>query len=129
MRVLIIDDSRAMRTILSHMLRQLGFDVSEATNGREALARLDELDRVDLALVDWNMPEMNGIEFVRKVRAESRYNDMRLMMVTTETEIEQVATALQAGANEYVMKPFTKEVVQEKLELLGLLCDQTPATS
>ncbi len=129
MRVLIIDDSRAMRTILSHMLRQLGFDVSEATNGREALARLGELDRVDLALVDWNMPEMNGIEFVRKVRADSRYNDLLLMMVTTETEVQQVAAALQAGANEYVMKPFTKEVVQEKLAVLGLLCDQTPATS
>ena len=129
MRVLIIDDSRAMRTILSHMLRQLGFDVSEATNGREALARLGELDRVDLALVDWNMPELNGIEFVRKVRADSRYNDLLLMMVTTETEVQQVAVALQAGANEYVMKPFTKEVVQEKLAVLGLLCDQTPATS
>ena len=129
MRVLIIDDSRAMRTILSHMLRQLGFDVSEATNGREALARLGELDRVDLALVDWNMPELNGIEFVRKVRADSRYNDLLLMMVTTETEVQQVAAALQAGANEYVMKPFTKEVVQEKLAVLGLLCDQTPATS
>lgn len=129
MRVLIIDDSRAMRTILSHMLRQLGFDVSEASNGREALTRLDELDRVDLALVDWNMPEMNGIEFVRSVRAEARYNELRLMMVTTETEIEQVATALQAGANEYVMKPFTKDVVREKLELLGFACDQTQTTS
>ncbi len=129
MHVLIIDDSRAMRTILSHMLRQLGFEVSEACNGREALARLGELDRVDLALVDWNMPEMNGIEFVRKVRAESRYSDMRLMMVTTETEVEQVATALQAGANEYVMKPFTKDVIHEKLELLGLVCDQSSATA
>ena len=129
MRVLVIDDSRAMRSILSHMLRQLGFDVSEATNGREALARLSELERVDLALVDWNMPEMNGIEFVRTVRADSRYNDLPLMMVTTETEVQQVAVALQAGANEYIMKPFTKEVVQEKLVVLGLLCDQLPTTS
>src|SRR5258707_6121445 len=104
MHVLIIDDSRAMRSILSHILRQLGCEVSEACNGRDALGRLGQIDRVDLALVDWNMPEVNGIEFVRQVRADARYNDLRLMMVTTETEASQVATALQAGANEYVMK-------------------------
>ena len=129
MHVLVVDDSRAMRSILSHILRQLGCEVSEACNGRDALGRLGQLDRVDLALVDWNMPELNGIEFVRQVRADARFNDLRLMMVTTETESSQVATALQAGANEYVMKPFTKDVIQEKLELLGLLCDRTSSTS
>lgn len=128
MHVLIVDDSRAMRSILSHILRQLGCDVSEACNGREAWDRLEELVRVELALVDWNMPEMNGIEFVRKVRADARYDDLRLMMVTTETNAEEVATALQEGANEYVMKPFSKQVMQEKLELLGLLCDRTSTT-
>jgi len=129
MHVLIVDDSRAMRSILSHILRQLGLRVSEAANGREALDRLQELDQVQLVLVDWNMPQMNGLEFVRKVRANSRYNDLRLMMVTTETEASQLVTALEAGANEYVMKPFTKDVILEKLELLGLLCDPTAATS
>jgi len=129
MHVLIVDDSRAMRSILSHILRQLGCEVSEACNGRDALERLAQLDRVDLALVDWNMPEMNGIDFVRKVRADDRHNEMRLIMVTTETEISQVATALEAGANEYVMKPFTKDVIQEKLELLGLLCARTSTDS
>ncbi|MBX9790467.1 MAG: response regulator [Pirellulales bacterium] len=125
MHVLIVDDSRAMRSILSHILRQLGLEVSEAANGREALDRLQELDQVQLALVDWNMPHMNGLEFVRQVRADSRFDDLRLMMVTTETEASQLVTALEAGANEYVMKPFTKDVVQEKLKLMGLLCDVT----
>jgi two-component system chemotaxis response regulator CheY len=111
------------------MLRQLGFDVSEAANGREALERLAQLEHVDLALVDWNMPEMNGIDFVRKVRTEPKYHDLRLMMVTTETEASQVTAALGAGANEYVMKPFTKDVIQEKLELMGLMCGSTSATT
>ncbi len=129
MKALVIDDSRAMRSILSHILRQLGCDVSEACNGRDALRQLGDLDQVELALVDWNMPELNGIDFVRQVRADARYDGLRLMMVTTETETSQVAMALQAGANEYVMKPFTKDIIREKLELLGLLCDPTSATS
>ena len=123
MHVLIIDDSRAMRTILKHILGELGISVTEAGNGREALARLQEANRFDLALIDWNMPEMNGIDFVRAVRALARYDDLRLMMVTTETEAEHVAVAIEAGANEYVMKPFSKDVIREKLELLGLTCD------
>ena len=129
MHVLIVDDSRAMRSILSHILRQFGCEVSEACNGRDAWDRLGQLDRVELALVDWNMPEVNGIEFVRKVRADARYNDLRLMMVTTETDVSQVSIALQAGADEYVMKPFNKDVIQEKLELLGLSCDRASTTS
>ena len=74
----------------------------------------------DLALVDWNMPEMNGLEFVRSVRANSRFDHVPLMMVTTETDMERVSSALEAGANEYVMKPFTKDVILEKLQLLGM---------
>lgn len=129
MHALIVDDSRAMRSILSHILRQLGCEVTEAKDGRDGLTQLGRLDRVDLALVDWNMPEMNGIQFVRSVRADARYKDLPLIMVTTETEVAQVALALQDGANEYVMKPFTKEVIQEKLELLGLLCHPASTTA
>lgn len=120
MRALIIDDSRATRTILGRILKEIGFEVSEAGHGREALERLKESGPPDLALVDWNMPEMNGFEFVRAVRADHAYDSMCLMMVTTETEMEQVARALEAGANEYVMKPFTKDVILEKLDLLGI---------
>jgi two-component system chemotaxis response regulator CheY len=75
---------------------------------------------VELALVDWNMPGMNGLEFVQAVRAEHSYDGILLMMVTTETEMDQVAKALAAGANEYVMKPFTQEVILEKLQMLGV---------
>lgn len=120
MRALVVDDSRATRTILRQILKEIGFEVSEAGHGREALERLKEIGTPDLALVDWNMPEMNGFEFVRAVRADHAYDSMRLMMVTTETEMEQVAKALEAGANEYVMKPFTKDVILEKLDLLGI---------
>ena len=120
MRALIIDDSKAMRSILARMLRRLDFEVVEAANGREALERLKGLGKVDLALVDWNMPEMNGFDFVRAVRSEHIYDGVLLMMVTTETEMENVVRALAAGANEYVMKPFTQEVILEKLQIFGM---------
>lgn len=120
MHALVIDDSRAMRMILKQILQEMGFQVSEAGNGREALDRLRQMEKADIALVDWNMPEMNGFEFVCAVRAEAAYNDVRLMMVTTESEMSQMVKALEAGANEYVMKPFTKEVIREKLAILGI---------
>ena len=120
MRALIIDDSKAMRSILGRMLRGLGFEVVEAVNGRDAIKRLHETEKVELALVDWNMPEMSGFEFIRAVRAEHSYDGVLLVMVTTETEMEQVSKALEAGANEYVMKPFTQEVILEKLQMLGM---------
>jgi two-component system chemotaxis response regulator CheY len=119
-RALIIDDSKAMRSILGRMLRGLGFEVVEAVNGRDAIKRLHETEKVELALVDWNMPEMSGFEFIRAVRAEHSYDGVLLVMVTTETEMEQVSKALEAGANEYVMKPFTQEVILEKLQMLGM---------
>jgi two-component system chemotaxis response regulator CheY len=102
------------------MLRGLDFEVVEAANGRQALERLQEIGKVDLALVDWNMPEMSGLEFIRKVRAEHTYDGVLLMMVTTETEMANVVRALAAGANEYVMKPFTQEVIVEKLQIFGM---------
>ena len=120
MRALIIDDSKAMRSILARMLRALEFEVVEAANGREAMERLQANGKFDLALVDWNMPEMNGFEFVRAVRAKQMYDGVLLMMVTTETEMENVVRALATGANEYVMKPFTPEVILEKLRIFGM---------
>jgi two-component system chemotaxis response regulator CheY len=119
-KALIIDDSKAMRSILSRMLQGLGFEVLEASNGREGLQRLQSIGKVDLALVDWNMPEMNGLEFIRAVRGEQSYDGVLLMMVTTETEMENVVRALAAGANEYVMKPFTQEIILEKLQIFGM---------
>jgi two-component system chemotaxis response regulator CheY len=118
MQALVVDDSRTIRVIVGKILREIGFEVFEAGNGREALELLKEIGKTDLALVDWNMPEMNGFDFVRAVRAECAYDDMNLVMVTTQTEISQVVKALEAGADEYVMKPFTKDVILEKLEIL-----------
>jgi len=120
-RALVIDDSKAIRLILGKMLREMGFEIFEAGNGRQAVERLKEVGKVEIALVDWNMPEMNGYEFVCEVRKDANYNDMLLMMVTTETEMSQVIKALEAGANEYVMKPFTKDIIKEKLTLLGVV--------
>lgn len=120
MRALVIDDSRAIRLILSRTLQELGFQTLEAANGKEALAVLEREGPVELALVDWNMPEMNGLEFVQAARARPAWGSMRMMMVTTETEMERVVKALEAGADEYVMKPFTREVIAEKLSILGL---------
>ena len=120
MRALVIDDSRAVRSIIRGILKGCGFDVVEAADGQEALDRLHEIDHADLALVDWNMPVMNGLEFVQAVRADSAYDDMPLMMVTTESGMYHMILALESGANEYVMKPFTKEVLREKIELLGI---------
>ena len=118
MQSLVIDDSRAMRLILARMLRELGFEVAEASNGREGLEQLAPV-RPDLMLVDWNMPEMTGIEFLEAMRRPPYESGAKVVMVTTETEIPQVLRALGAGADEYLMKPFTKEAVLDKLHLLG----------
>jgi two-component system chemotaxis response regulator CheY len=128
MQAMVIDDSRAMRLILARIAGQLGFDVIQAGNGREALDRLEELDTTpELALVDWNMPEMNGLEFIVAVRKEPKYKSMTLMMVTTESEQGQIVRALAAGAHEYVIKPFTPDAIVEKLALLGLVKNGDPA--
>jgi two-component system chemotaxis response regulator CheY len=119
---LIIDDSRAIRRILGATMRSLGFEVCEAANGREALDRLRCLSSpVRLMLVDWNMPEMNGLEFVIEVRQDETFESTVIVMVTTETAVDQMVRALEAGANEYIMKPFTKDVIADKLRLLGLV--------
>jgi two-component system chemotaxis response regulator CheY len=119
---MIIDDSRAMRLILRRIVTQLGFEVHEAGNGKEALDLLVTVDPMpQVALIDWNMPVMNGLEFVTAVRSQERFRQMTLMMVTTESEHGQIVRALAAGAHEYVIKPFTPEAIAEKLALLGLV--------
>lgn len=118
-QALVIDDSRAVRMIVGNILREQGFEVHEAVHGQDGLERLQENPEIGLVLVDWNMPVMDGLEFIQAVRRASRWDSVRLVMVTTETEAEQVQRAMSAGANEYVMKPFTPEVLVAKLSLLG----------
>lgn len=106
--------------MLSRFMVELGYECSEAGHGKDALARLGEGPMPDVILCDWNMPEMNGLELVKAVRADARYADVKIVMATTETESSQVSDAMTAGANEYLMKPFTKESLQGKLGILGL---------
>ena len=122
MRAIVVDDSRAMRTILRKMLTDIGFlEVLEAEHGVAALDTLNGAgDPPALALVDWNMPEMNGLELIQAMRAERRYDRTRLMMVTSETNPRHVFDALKAGVDEYAMKPITREVIEDKLGLMGL---------
>ena len=120
MKALVVDDSRSMRAILTKQLRELGFTVVEAAGGSEALRSLDQQGPFDLVLLDWNMPEMDGHEVLTLIRAQDAYRDVRVMMVTTESEMSQVSVTLEAGANEYLMKPFDRDALVEKLVLLGL---------
>lgn len=119
-RALLIDDSQAMRMLLGNQVRALGFDVIEAGDGREALAALRAHDSVALVLVDWNMPVMNGLEFVRALRAEDAWRRLPVVVITSETELGQVQAALEAGADEYLMKPFTRAALDSKLALLDI---------
>ena len=119
MLALVIDDSKTTRMILRRMLKELGFEVEEAENGREALDLLESGFAPNIVLVDWNMPVMDGYQFVKAVRSKPKFNKLVLMMVTTETDLDRLTAALEAGIDEYVMKPFTKEVIEEKLEILG----------
>ena len=122
MRAIVVDDSRAMRTILRKMLTEIGF--SEVLEAEHGLAALDVLDGPaeppSLALVDWNMPEMNGLELIEALRSERKFDRTRLMMVTSETNPRHVYDALKAGVDEYAMKPITREVIEDKLGLMGL---------
>jgi two-component system chemotaxis response regulator CheY len=120
MRALVVDDSRVMRLIIGKIVKENGFEVIEAGNGQEALERLRATDSgITLALVDWNMPVMDGLSFVQAARADGAFSALRMIMVTTENGSEQVARAIEAGADEYLMKPFTKESLRDKLALIG----------
>ena len=120
MRALVVDDSRSMRSIIAKLLVELGFEVFEAGSGADALVELRKMRHCRIALVDWNMPGMDGLQLLKTLREEPAWKDLIVMMVTTESEASQVAKALEAGANEYLMKPFDKRALHEKLLLLGI---------
>ncbi len=120
MNALVVDDSRAMRRILRGIMEGMGFTVFEAEDGADAKEKLIAAPDFEVILVDWNMPVMNGIQFVDFVRSESCYSKIKLVMVTTETEPTQMVKALMAGVDEFVMKPFTSEILVEKLRIIGV---------
>jgi two-component system, chemotaxis family, chemotaxis protein CheY len=121
MRALVVEDSSTIRKILCEYLRKMNIESVEAADGREALDRLKEMPAPDVVLVDWNMPVMDGIDFIRAVREQRIYDPLPLIMVTTNSEYENLAAAMDAGANEYIQKPCTLDDLREKLDLLGLL--------
>jgi two-component system, chemotaxis family, chemotaxis protein CheY len=120
MRALIVDDSRFVRGFLRGLLEEKGIECEEAADGQAGLDQLHGGLAFDLALVDWNMPVMDGLEMLRQLRAQG-YGSMKVMMVTTEAENEFIVRALEAGADEYLMKPFDEEALTEKLTMLGLV--------
>jgi two-component system chemotaxis response regulator CheY len=120
MHTLVVDDSRTMRLIIGQILREIGMEVLEAADGVQALEQLKRNPVIELVLLDWNMPTMNGLDFVRAIRADRAYDSLCVLMVTSEAQSEKVIEALKAGANEYLMKPFSKEVLLAKLNLLDV---------
>jgi two-component system chemotaxis response regulator CheY len=120
MRALIVDDSRFVRDYLRGMLGKKGIVCEEAADGKAGLEQLHSGMLFDIALVDWNMPVMNGLDMLKQLRAEG-FSDLKVMMVTTEAENDFIVRALEAGADEYLMKPFDDEALTEKLAMLGLV--------
>jgi two-component system chemotaxis response regulator CheY len=119
-RALMVDDSRVIRAIVGRTMQELGFETEEAGDGQGALDRLKQGTPPSVMLIDWNMPGLNGLELVQAVRANPAWSEVRMIMITSENEIDRVQKALEAGADEYIMKPFTKDMIQEKLTLLGI---------
>ncbi len=116
MKLLVVDDSSTMRRIIKNTLARLGYkDILEGADGVEGWNQLDSNPDVEMLITDWNMPEMNGLELVKKVRADERFTDLPIIMVTTEGGKAEVITALKAGVNNYIVKPFTPQVLKEKL--------------
>ena len=118
MKVLVVDDSRAMRTLLRTILAKAGHEVVAAENGQEALEILAEDKEVQVALVDWNMPVMDGITFVETIRRQGHHADLQIVMVTTEVEMSQVERALSVGADDYLMKPFEEAELVSRIQNL-----------
>ncbi len=123
MKALVVDDSNSMRNIVKAGLKRMNFfdKIVEAENGIDALNKIKEEGPFDLILLDWYMPEMEGYDCLVEIRKKPEWNDTKVMMVTTENQQENVIKAVMAGANEYLMKPFTPEMLEEKVRMvLGL---------
>jgi two-component system chemotaxis response regulator CheY len=122
MKILVVDDSSTMRRIIVNTLARLGYkDVVQGADGVEAWDAMQTNSDIGVVITDWNMPNMNGLELVKKIRAEEKYIDVPIIMVTTEGGKAEVITALKAGVNNYIVKPFTPQVLKEKLQaVLGV---------
>ena len=118
-RILIVDDSKTVRSTIGRMLQPLSVESEEAENGKECIEKI-ESGNYDALLLDWNMPIMSGFDCLTHVRADSSYKELRVIMVTTESEFDRISEALAAGADDYIIKPFDQDILREKLALVGL---------
>ncbi len=119
MKVLIVDDSPPVRKIIGKMLRDFRLEFLEAENGKEALKVLNQHPDIQLVLLDWHMPKMDGIEFLKSIEGKKKEQNFKVIMVTTENTESHIENAMEEGADEYIMKPFTREILEEKLSLMG----------
>lgn len=118
---LIVDDSKVIRKVARHILESLKFDVNEAADGREALSFCQDGGTPDVVLLDWNMPVMSGMEFLQKLTDLKQPTRPKVIFCTTENGLGHIKEALQAGADEYVMKPFDRDTLESKLQLVGVM--------
>ena len=116
---LVVDDSKVIRKVARHILETLNFSVDEAEDGKEALSRC-QAQMPDVVLLDWNMPVMGGIEFLRTLRQGDYENQPKVVFCTTENDAAHIRAAIDAGADEYVMKPFDRETLESKLQIVGI---------
>ncbi len=116
---LVVDDSKVIRKVARHILETLNFSVDEAEDGREALERIDAR-MPDVVLLDWNMPVMGGMEFLRQLRQLNLATQPKVVFCTTENDSAHIRAAIDAGADEYVMKPFDRETLESKLQIVGV---------
>ncbi len=121
MRMLIVDDSRTMRNFLDVAAKDLDFETEQAVDGEEALEVLAASEPFDVALFDWDMPRRNGISLLNAVRAEKRFDPMKIVMVTSQSSFEAVSRALASGADDFLMKPLTPAMLADKIRLLGMI--------
>lgn len=117
---LVVDDSKVIRKVARHILEALHFNVEEAGDGREALDRCSVGALPDVILLDWNMPVMSGMEFLRSLGASGIANRPKVVFCTTENDVAHIRAAIEAGADEYMMKPFDRETLESKLQLVGV---------
>ncbi len=117
MKALVVDDSRMMRMTVRKLLETIGLEIVEAGDGKEALEQMAQHD-IKLVMLDWNMPVMNGIECLKGIRAEEKYASVVVIMLTTENQMDAIREALTVGANEYIMKPFTDDMLIEKVKMV-----------
>ena len=120
-KMLLVDDSRTVRSVCRRTVKSLGFETLEAENGAVALEMMREHTDIDVVLLDWNMPVMDGLTFLKTLREESLPSQPVVVMCTTEADMSRIVEAMQAGADEYIMKPFTEEIVRDKFEETGIL--------